>query len=151
MFGQSGQGLSSARASGGRGSSSNWCTDRAPWRCAVPRQSAPVSPPPMITTRLPAAEMISSSGASSPGAAAVLLREVVDGEVDARELAAGHRQIARRRRAAAEHDGVEVAAQGVDRHVHADVDAGRKTTPSCSISSRRRSRWRFSSLNSGMP
>ena len=29
--------------------------DAAPWRCAVPRQSAPVSPPPMITTCLPSA------------------------------------------------------------------------------------------------
>src|SRR5665647_2740090 len=28
-------------------------TDRAPWRRAVPRQSAPVSPPPMTMTSLP--------------------------------------------------------------------------------------------------
>ena len=31
--------------------------DAAPCRIAVPRQSAPVSPPPMITTCLPAAEI----------------------------------------------------------------------------------------------
>ena len=55
-----------ARTSGGRGSSSNWWTDSAPCRCAVPRQSAPVSPPPMMTTRLPAALMSGSSGTSSP-------------------------------------------------------------------------------------
>ncbi len=29
----------------------------APWRCAVPMQSAPVSPPPMTTTCLPSAEI----------------------------------------------------------------------------------------------
>ena len=45
-------GLSAARVSGGIGISSSWCTARAPWRCAVPRQSAPVSPPPMMTTSL---------------------------------------------------------------------------------------------------
>ena len=37
----------------GRGRISSWVTDAAPCRCAVPRQSAPVSPPPMITTCLP--------------------------------------------------------------------------------------------------
>ena len=30
-------------------------TDLAPWRCEVPRQSAPVSPPPMMMTSLPSA------------------------------------------------------------------------------------------------
>lgn len=34
---------------------SSWVTDRAPWRWAVPTQSAPVSPPPMTTTCLPSA------------------------------------------------------------------------------------------------
>ena len=33
---------------GGVGSSSSCATDAAPWRCTVPRQSAPVSPPPMM-------------------------------------------------------------------------------------------------------
>ncbi len=55
MSGHSGQGVESARWSGGRGMISNWWTEAAPWRWAVPRQSAPVSPPPMMTTRLPAA------------------------------------------------------------------------------------------------
>ena len=39
----------------------NWVTDAAPWRCTVPRQSAPVSPPPTITTCLPSAEIGGSS------------------------------------------------------------------------------------------
>ena len=34
---------------------SSWVTDRAPWRSDVPRQSAPVSPPPMMTTSRPVA------------------------------------------------------------------------------------------------
>ncbi len=34
---------------------SSCVTDAAPWRCDVPRQSAPVSPPPMMITCLPAA------------------------------------------------------------------------------------------------
>ena len=45
---------------------SNWWTDAAPWRCTVPRQSAPVSPPPMITTRLPAALIgVADTGSSA--------------------------------------------------------------------------------------
>ncbi|COZ73740.1 Uncharacterised protein [Mycobacterium tuberculosis] len=61
--------MDSARASGGRGMISNWCTAIAPWRCTVPRQSAPVSPPPMMTTFLPFAVIggcPSSSRTSSP-------------------------------------------------------------------------------------
>ena len=54
-IGHSGQGVAGERSSGGFGSSSNWVTEIGPWRCVVPRQSAPVSPPPMITTCLPAA------------------------------------------------------------------------------------------------
>ena len=34
---------------------SSWVTEAAPWRWAVPTQSAPVSPPPMTTTCLPSA------------------------------------------------------------------------------------------------
>src|SRR4051794_38629277 len=45
---------------------SSWVTESAPCRCAVPRQSAPVSPPPMITTCLPVAVIGGSS--SSPSA-----------------------------------------------------------------------------------
>ena len=43
--------------------------------------------------------------------------------MDAVELAAGHRQIARNGRSAGQHDGVELAPQLVDRHVDADVRA----------------------------
>jgi hypothetical protein len=53
-MGQFGQ-TSGGRSFGGSGSSSNWCTDTAPWRFDVPRQSDPVSPPPRITTRFPVA------------------------------------------------------------------------------------------------
>ena len=94
---------------GRRGRISNWCTDTAPWRCAVPRQSAPVSPPPMITTRLPAAVI--------GGVVEVaLLHAVADGQVlhrlvDAAELATGDRQVAPRGRATGEHDRVELAPQ----------------------------------------
>jgi glutamate synthase (NADPH/NADH) small chain len=35
--------------------------EAAPWRWAVPRQSAPVSPPPMITTCLPCAVIVGSA------------------------------------------------------------------------------------------
>ena len=71
-----------ARASGGRGSSSSWCTLLAPCRWAVPRQSAPVSPPPMMMTCL-------SSRGDEPSrdfvafAAPVLQRQVLHREVDA--------------------------------------------------------------------
>ncbi len=57
MSGQVGQGLSLGRAGGGSGMISSWWTLSARWRWTVPRQSAPVSPPPMITTCLPSAEI----------------------------------------------------------------------------------------------
>ena len=57
ISGQVGHGVDSARVCGGSGMISSCVTDAAPWRCAVPRQSAPVSPPPMMTTCLPSAVM----------------------------------------------------------------------------------------------
>ena len=67
IIGYVGHGLvSGPRASGGVGMISSWVTEAAPCRCAVPRQSAPVSPPPMITTCLPWALIGGSS--SSPSA-----------------------------------------------------------------------------------
>ena len=54
-IGHCGHGLSLARVSGGAGISSICVTCAAPWRCAVPTQSEPVSPPPRMTTRLPCA------------------------------------------------------------------------------------------------
>ena len=64
MSGHRGHGLSASRSLGGSAMISSWCTDAAPWRCAVPRQSAPVSPPPMMTTCLPLASM--GGGTSAP-------------------------------------------------------------------------------------
>ena len=153
MFGHSGQGLLAARFSGGRGSSSSWCTLRAPWRWAVPRQSAPVSPPPMMITCLSLAVMKSSSAISSPFVAPVLQRQVLHGEVDALQLAprdaadraaASPRRRARWRRTA--------PCSSLDRHVHADVGVRPELDAFVAHQrSRRRSRNRFSSLNSGMP
>ena len=42
MIGHCGHGLSGARLSGGRGSSSNWWTESAPWRWTVPKLSAQI-------------------------------------------------------------------------------------------------------------
>ena len=58
FIGQRGHGVtSSGRARGGSPSSSICVTDAAPSRWALPTQSAPVSPPPITITCLPAAEM----------------------------------------------------------------------------------------------
>ena len=56
--------------------------------------------------------------------AAILLRQVVDREVNAGELASGDRQIARPFRAAAEHDRIELAPERRHRQIGADVHAG---------------------------
>ena len=61
-----GHGLVSMRVSDGRGMISIWMMLAAPWRCAVPRQSAPVSPPPIMTTFLPFTSMVSSGENSWP-------------------------------------------------------------------------------------
>ena len=124
MFGHSGHGLSAARSTGGAGSSSSCVTDAAPWRCAVPRQSAPVSPPPMMTTCLPAAEIAPSVRDGVALAASVLLRQVLHREVHARQIAARHGQVARPAGAAGQDHGVEVAPQVAGGDVHADVHAG---------------------------
>src|SRR5262249_4904004 len=57
-------GWAGGRCSGGLGMISSWVTDAAPWRSTVPRQSAPVSPPPMITTCRPHAEIAGSPAPS---------------------------------------------------------------------------------------
>ena len=67
--GHSGHGVrSSGRVGGGSGSSSSCVTDSAPSRIELPTQSAPVSPPPITTTCLPAAVIAGSSGAGIAGA-----------------------------------------------------------------------------------
>ena len=54
----------------------------------------------------------------------ILLRQILDREVHAGELAAGNLKVARPRRPAAEHDRVELAAQAGHRQIDADLDAG---------------------------
>ena len=85
---------------------SSCVTETAPWRKAVPMQSEPVSPPPITTTYLPSARIGSPPFCGSPRDAAVLLRQVVHGEMDAAQVAAFDRQVARLLRAARQHDRV---------------------------------------------
>src|SRR5436190_22133724 len=54
----------------------------------------------------------------------ILKREVIHREMDARQLPARNRKIARPRRAAGENNRVEALPQLVHRHVDADVGAG---------------------------
>ena len=61
VIGYVGHGWPAGRSSGGRAMISSWVIEAACWRIAVPRQSAPVSPPPMITTCLPSARIWSPS------------------------------------------------------------------------------------------
>ncbi len=60
-------------------------------------------------------------------------------------------QIARLLGAAGQQDGVELAPQVFDRHVHADVRVGHELHAFGRICSRRRSMRCFSILKSGMP
>ena len=69
-----------ARDSGGREQLELPDASRALTMTAVPRQSAPVSPPPMMMTCLPSAEM---TGTSVAFALPVLQRQVVHREMDA--------------------------------------------------------------------
>ena len=121
--GQFGQVSGLFSCSGGCGMISKLVTDSAPWRNEVPMQSEPVSPPPMTMTCLPLARIGSSAGRLLAGDAAVLLRQEIHGEMDALELAAGHRQIARLLGAAGQHHGVVVLEQLVGRQIDADIGA----------------------------
>ena len=107
LIGQYGQTSGLFSCSGGIGSSSNWVTLFAPWRLLVPTQSLPVSPPPMTITSLPSARIWPLDLVA--GVDLVLLRQELHREVDAVEIAARHRQVARALGAAGEHDGVELA------------------------------------------
>ena len=93
--GQFGQVRPLFSCSGGAGMISSWVTDFAPCRNEVPMQSEPVSPPPITTTCLPPARMSAAPSSGSEDDAAVLLRQEVHREVDAVEVAAGDRQVAR--------------------------------------------------------
>ena len=111
--GQSGQVSALFSRSGGFGRISSWVTEAAPWRLEVPMQSEPVSPPPITTTCLPSAVIGAvrrGRGLGVAGAALVLLRQEVHGEMDAGELAARHRQVARPLGAAGQHHRVVVVA-----------------------------------------
>ena len=121
--GQRGHGVrSSWRCAGGSPSSSICVTEAAPSRCELPTQSAPVSPPPITITCLPAAVIgeVALAVARDPAVAAV---EVLHRVVDAVELAPRHRQVARHARAGGDDDGVVALAQLVGADVDAHVDA----------------------------
>src|SRR6266852_1586996 len=62
-------------------------------------------------------------------AATVLEREVIHGEVDAPELAAGDLEVARPLGASSQDDGIEVFAQGGDRDGHPDVGPNPELDP----------------------
>ena len=78
----------------------------------------------MMTTRLPAAEMMSAGGNRIPGEEPILLRQISDGEMDAAELPARNLKITRPARATAQHDRVELTPQTGHGQVDADLDAG---------------------------
>ena len=150
MSGHSGHGVLGSRRSGGRGRISSWWTDRAPWRWAVPRQSAPVSPPPMMMTRLPSALIGEASQVALLDP--VGRRQVLHRLVDPGQLPAGDGQVPGDGGPAGQDDGIEAGEQILagDRHPGLAADVT-NDVPSSTICWRRRSRTRFSILNSGMP
>src|ERR671926_108884 len=99
MRGQSGQ-VRWSGLSGGRGPWVSTFTEEQPSRWALPRQSALVSPPPRMTTFLPAAEISTA------------------------EFAAGHVEVASLQGADGEDDGVELVLELFRGRVLADVGAG---------------------------
>jgi hypothetical protein len=140
----------SARASGGGAGSRTGAPTAAPWRCAVPRQSAPVSPPPMMTTCLPFGVIGARRRGRPPAPGS--RRQVLHRLVDAVELAPGDRQVAPRGGAARRARPRRTASRRSSTVTSTPTFApARNSVPSASICARRRSRWRFSILNSGMP
>ncbi len=99
----------SPTVSGGWGISSNCVTLAAPWRLLVPTLSEPVSPPPMTITCLPSARNWPLT--LSPALTLVLLRQELHREMNAVEVAAGHRQVARLLCAAGQQHGIEFFLQ----------------------------------------
>ena len=125
---------------------------RAPWRWAVPRQSAPVSPPPMMTTCLVLRADEFGIGNRIAFAAFVLQRQVLHREMDAIQIAPGHGQIARRCRATGQKNRIEVAVRVPQRRRSRPTFAFvRNLMPSSIMRFSRRFRTCFSILNSGMP
>ena len=100
-----------ARSSGGWASSSKLTRLLQPWRIDVPMQSVPVSPPPMTITSLSLALMKSPSVELAVEQALGVGGQELHGEMDALQLAAGDRQVARLGRAGGEQHGVVLVAQ----------------------------------------
>ena len=99
---------------------SSWVTLLQPWRNDVPTQSVPVSPPPITTTALPCAWI----GLCVRAAIQQRLRaggQVVHRKVHAAQVAAFDGQVARLRRAGADHGRIEIAQQQLRLDVLADV------------------------------
>jgi len=147
-----GQGFVGVRLSGGRGTISNWWTLAQPWRWTVPRQSAPVSPPPIDDHMLAPGADESVVGDDVAGHPLVLEREELHREVDPLQLSTGDRQVAGLGRAPTEADRVELLQEPAGRQVGADVDARPEAHPPRPPSARDGGRGsRFSILKSGMP
>ena len=89
-------------------------------------QSEPVSPPPITTTCLPRGEDRLVRTDRLAGHAAILLRQEVHREMHAREVAAGHGQIARRLGAAGERDRVVLVEDAPAADGDADMDVAMK-------------------------
>ena len=153
--GQSGQVSALFSCSGGCGMISSWVTDAAPWRFEVPMQSEPVSPPPITMTCLPLAVIVPLRRGARlvvAGDALVLLGQEFHREMDAVELAARDRRVARLLGAAGQHHGVELVEQRLAPTTSTPTSTPvRNVTPSASICSMRRSIRCFSILKSGMP
>ncbi len=144
-----GQGWWPGRSSLGRGMISSWVTEAAPWRSAVPRQSAPVSPPPMTMTCLPLALI----GESTKSPSCTLL---ASGRYSiAWWMPLSSRPGTGRSRAVVAPAATTTASKR-SRSCWPLMSSPaltpvRKRVPSARICSMRRLMWRFSILNSGMP
>ena len=116
---------------------------------AVPRQSAPVSPPPMMTTSFAGRENFDFRIECVAEAAPVLLRQKFHREMNALQFASGNFEIARMFRSTRQHNRVKFALQVFDRNIACPLSRSvTNFTPSADICSRRRSMMSFSSLNS---
>ena len=131
---------------------SNCVTEAARCRCDVPRQSAPVSPPPIMMHVLPVARIADAGnrrGRPPPAGSAAAGNPWRNGCPSTRARARSDRADARRRRPAGSRR--NSTAQIVHLDVHADVRVGPELTPSAVICATRRSIRCFSILKSGMP
>ena len=134
LSGQSGHVSALFSFSGGFGMISKLVTDSAPWRIEVPMQSEPVSPPPMTTTCLPLGEDRFRPVLRFVADATILLGQKLHREMDAIEIAAGHRQVTRLLGAAGQHDGIvqghEIGGRTIRPDMHAAMEPRRLRPPS---------------------